>query len=596
MSVRKTMKVLGGVIAGIVLLLGCSVFLLNTSTVQNRLLKLATDMLTEKLKTQVTIDSVSINLFTQAMNLYGISVDDLQQQPLLKVQELSVDIELTRLLRNEIVVEKASITGLDARLLKPSDGSPSNYQFFLDAFSKKTQSEKEDTVKKEKKEIDFDIHRLQLKNLHVKYNETEVFVGNLTSHRSSLITHNSPHTVTIDQFRFLTDNHKPRKNAQRPHKGFFDPGHLDITVNMKWTIQQIEKDTLVATLTQGNAKDSVSGIDLRDLRMSMKADKEKAHIRNIVIQQGNTTLNISKVFFQWPDKKQGRHLSYTADSISGTTVLTDISRPFAPVLKDFKIPLNLSLNMSGTDSTLDFRNVRVNTQDQKLTIAAAGGITHLKDKRQLAVRFHVSQMQAKKGIKEKIISQFPVKKFMMKQLHRLGNISYTGDFAILWRKEQFQGRLQTAAGPINFHFALNEETKYVSGKVSSNRFQLGHVMELNYLGDIACQADFSFDISKPRTAKMRREKGGKLPIGQVNAHVDDCSYRKVHVRNLFVNIKSDGAEASGDIMQQGRIRDLYCSFSFTNTDDMHKIRIRKPGIKFHKAKKDSKKDRKKKDR
>ena len=39
----------------------------------------------------------------------------------------------------------------------------------------------------------------------------------------------------------------------------------------------------------------------------------------------------------------------------------------------------------------------------------------------------------------------------------------------------------------------------------------------------------------------------------------------------------------GDIYQRGKHRDLYISFSFTNTDEMQKMKITKPGIKFHKV-------------
>ena len=81
---------------------------------------------------------------------------------------------------------------------------------------------------------------------------------------------------------------------------------------------------------------------------------------------------------------------------------------------------------------------------------------------------------------------------------------------------------------------------------------------------------------------MRRQDGGKLPIGSVNAQIEDCSFKKIHFRNLLMNIKSNGAVAMGDLTKLGKWRDLYCSFSFTNTDQMHKLKIMKPGIKFHK--------------
>ena len=110
---------------------------------------------------------------------------------------------------------------------------------------------------------------------------------------------------------------------------------------------------------------------------------------------------------------------------------------------------------------------------------------------------------------------------------------------------------------------------------------LGKVMDMPDIGMIACKANFKFDISKPRTAKMRQQKGGKLPIGQVDAEVFEAKYKKVKVRNVVANMKSDGAVAEGNITMKGGRVDVLCGFSFTNTNEMRKTKI-KPGLKFHK--------------
>ena len=106
-------------------------------------------------------------------------------------------------------------------------------------------------------------------------------------------------------------------------------------------------------------------------------------------------------------------------------------------------------------------------------------------------------------------------------------------------------------------------------------------MDMPDLGMIACKANFKFDISKPRTAKMRQQKGGKLPIGEVDAEVYEAKYKKVKVRNVVADLLSDGAVAEGNITMKGGRVDVLCSFSFTNTNEMRKTKI-KPGIRFHK--------------
>ena len=55
----------------------------------------------------------------------------------------------------------------------------------------------------------------------------------------------------------------------------------------------------------------------------------------------------------------------------------------------------------------------------------------------------------------------------------------------------------------------------------------------------------------------------------------------LHVRRLTADITSDGAVATGNVNQNGKHRDIYFQFSFTNTEDMSKMKITHPGIKFH---------------
>ena len=619
---RRILKTVAGLIVGIVVLLGGGTLLLNTESVQHKLLKRATEMLAEKLETKVEIDSIALNLFTQKLLLYGIEVEDRQQRKMLEVKKLSADLNLSRMMENDIQVEEAGAEGVSALLLKPSKEEPANFQFIIDAFKKEERGKRKEE-RGEKKKLNVDISELKLKDIHVKYNESAYELQEAVYHKSksgkqgltidglqakwihvkkkgpvdnsAFVEHlqvkekDGEQLVSIEGLRYQTDNHMPRKNAGKPKRGYFDVDHFDITSNMEWTVHHAGKDTIIATLNKATASDSITGINIIDLRLKLNANKTTAHLSDIILQQTDTRLNIATIDFILPSKKEGRHLQISTGQIKGRAILRDISRPFAKALKDFTLPLNLSLKMSGTDSTIAFRDIKVTTDDKKLSIAATGDITNLRDKMKLDVRFNVNKMEAKGDIKKRIIDQFTVKKLMMKQLDKLGTITYQGRFDVLWKKIVFQGALGSACGPLDFNFALDGVDKYVIGQASTSDFDLGKVMDMKSLGKIQANAQFKVDISKPRTALMRKKKGGKLPICSVNAKVDDCSYKGIHVRNISAIIESDGAVASGDIKQHGNYRDLSCSFSFTDTEQMHKMKITNPGIKFHKMSEEDKK-------
>ena len=615
-TLLRVLKWVGGTLLGIVLLLVVAVLLLNTSMVQGRLVEEAVGVLKEKLQTEVKVGKFQVRLIGQDVRLEDVEIEDQQHRKMFILKELGVKLDLRRLLDREIKITDAKVKGLEAHLYKDSTDTVANYQFFIDAFKKKhkpkAKEEKKDTVKKQKMNIDFDQVKLEdikltynkesasLGGLFIRKDQNDMLVGEVHDLASSWVkkTKKGPvdtrlhigtirlshqdgqHQLNITGIRYITDNGKPRKNFNKPKRGFFDVGHLDLLAEMDVNVLYTGKDSVVAEIVRFQAQDSVSGIDVRKLKARVEANKQVAHVKQFSISLPNTTLRFDEATLQLPSKKKGRKLAYSTSLITGTTLLKDISRVFAPVLKNFTEPLYLQTTMTGNDEGMQFNNVKVHTKQKDLTISAKGYITGLKDKYKLHVHFDVNRMTAQGGSKERIISHFPVKKFMMKQLHNLGTIGYVGTFDVLWKREQFAGVLTTKPGNINFSFALNENTKYVEGTVRTDSFELGQAMGMPDLKKVACMATFKFDISKPRTAIMRKKVGGKLPMGEIYAEVYEAKYKLLHVRNTVATIKSNGAVAEGEIDVRGKRVDVLCSFSFTNTNEMQKTKI-KPKLKFH---------------
>lgn len=599
------------VVAAIVLIL---TIIVNSSYVQNKLLKLATETLSKELNTEVGIERVSLNLLAQHASFYDITLKDMEQRDMLKVKEIWGSLRLRPLLRGKLILRSVKMNDVSLLIVKPKDG-PANYQFLIDTIKKKSQD------KKRKKDHDFkiDLNHAIVNNIQVTYNQETYDVSQVDYHHADgkhsvtihhlksdwksntkkdivdwnidsgmltvNITDDGKRQVDIKGLTLSNDNHHPRRNKGKPHHGAFDGGHLNVTTDLSIDILQMGKDSLIAQVTRGCVKDSTAGINLTDLKTDITMIGKEVHLSNTVIQQTSTRLTIPKADMTLPDKKSGITLRYRADTINAHVILKDIAKPFAPVLKNFSIPLNLRVGLSGTDQGMDFRGIRVHTDDKKLVVNATGNLRNLTDAKKLALHFRVHDMVAKPGIKDKIINQFTVKKYMMYQLYALGVIKYRGDFDILWKKEKFRGLLKTEKGDINFNLELNESTKYLTGKVSTDSLKLGELFNLKKLGYIDCSASFNIDYSKARTAKIRKQKGGKLPIGNVNADIRKVKYKSIAVKNILTDIKSDGALASGNVTMKGSLTDLMLEFSFTDTEDMKKMKV-KPKLKFRKYVKD----------
>ena len=621
---KWTLRIACVLVALTAILLVVAFFVVNTPSFQQKLLQRTTDLLEDKLQTNIQIDSVSIDLLTLDAELYRLCIEDRQQRKMFQMDYLQADVDIWKLLSRKLRISEAKVKGLRAELHHvPHDSidSIANYQFVIDAFKadkpsdKSTKNKEKDTKKSSGKKLTFIMNKFTAEDVHVSYNnysfsldkllytqkrrnKTNISVEQLSAQwdrtnkkgwqvtndatigKVSLRNETGHWLVDVDDLHFRNDNHHPRKNAGKPKRGFFDLEHLNAYAHLKADIDYAKGDSVHGKVTELTACDTIMGIDIQDLYTTFSWNKQRLFLRDFVVRQVNTELRFDKGYLILPSKKYGRTLSYRTSTIKGRVILKDISRTFAPVLKDFTLPLNLSVRLSGNADGMAFSNIRVATDNRQLSVAAHGNINNLKDKYKLRVHFDIDRMTADGGITETVIRQFPVKRFMMKQLHALGTLHYRGSFNVLWKKEEFQGNLGTQAGVLKFYFAIDENNKYLSGNASTEFLEIGHVMDMDKIGPVAANATFKIDISKPRTAIIRRRVGGKLPIGEVKAHVSRASYKFVATKNLDIQIVSDGAVAEGSLVAAGKWVDLSCTFSFTNTNEMHKTVV-KPNMKLH---------------
>ena len=610
-------KIVLGIVVLVAILLITAAILLNTQKVQDELAAYATEQLELKLGTRVKIKHASVNVFTQKVNLEGLEVEDLQHRKMFEMGRLLVDVNLMNLIANNLVVEEVLLDDVKAKLYKPLDG-PANYQFLIDAFKKDPKQKKEKKEQKDstqKSAMTLDVNKVELKNIALTFNDTnQVSLESVTYENGWFGKHsgalknlkgqwgfkkkkgpvtakfaigsikykgqNTVHHLNLGQVHFATDNHKPRKNHDRPKRGFFDVDHLDVDAQMDLTLDYISEDSLHAVMNHMEAKDSVTGFNLKKMHFDAGIMKERVHLQHIMIQQETTVLKFDSANVVLPSKKLGRKFSFETSRIKGQAQLRDISRPFAPVLKNFTMPLELDVLFSGTDTTLFFRDVHVYTPDKKLQIAAEGRILNLKEKEKLDVGFHIKEMKAQRGVPIQVINQFAVKKLMLNQLDALGTIYFTGDFAVLWKKEVFDGQLRTDVGALAFNFAIDEKTKYVTGSVHSSKIKLGKVLNMDKLDDVGAQATFIVDIHKARTAMIRKKNGGgKLPIGEVKATVFEAGYGGFRLKNMQVEFASNGSQAEGFVSHSKSMMDWDCTFIVNDVDKKNNVKV-KPKVKL----------------
>ena len=370
------------VVVLVVVLLGIAALLLNTQSVQDDLAQYATEQLELKLGTRVKIGHASVKVFTQKVSLEGLEVEDQQHRKMLELGRLLVDVDLLKLISRELEVEEVLLDDVKARLYKPKDG-PANYQFLIDAFKKDPKKQKPKTEQKDstqKAPMALAINLVSIKNIELTFNDTNQVSLESAKYEDTWLSKPSGKLKNLKgQWGFVKKKGPVTatfaigsieyKGEKTPKRGFFDVDHLDVTAKMDLTVDFFSKDSLHAVMNNMVARDSVTGFNIKNMHFGVGVLKDRLHLDHIMLQQESTVLKFDSANVVLPSKKQGRKFAFETSRIKGTTHLRDISRPFAPVLKNFTMPLELDVLFSGNDTSLYFKDVHVYTADKRLQIA-----------------------------------------------------------------------------------------------------------------------------------------------------------------------------------------------------------------------------------
>ena len=632
------LQILGGIFVFLLIVVAGLAIAVNSPTIQKMVLHEATEMLSERLGTKATADSVYVNVFGHDVELYGVSIEDRQMRKLFEMDRMEVDIDLKKLLASKIEVERARISGLRAHVVEDPGEEP-NYQAILDAL-KKDKAPRDTTATMQKKsKLKFDLRDIRLEDVQLTYNDMELnlesagakldgnfkgqgsiknvtltyedklvhldalqvefgerwketaIVENLHTHwtaqtkkghvetiltidRLELLPEDGVGRLRLQRLHYTTDNHQPRKNASKPKRGAFDTGHFNIWADLEAEVDRVSKDTVYARIIGGNVTDTLSGFFVRDLQGMLAYKGGTAEARDLSFSHQDTHVSIDSARLQLPSRKKGMQLAYKTGTVTVRTLLKDISTPFAPVLKNFDTPLIVTTTVTGHDNGMTFDSVHVFTPDRQLDIRARGGIANLKDSRQLVVRFDIDMMHTHSAKVLEIVNKFAVKKLMTDLLKSLKTIDYRGELGIYYKNERFSGRLATHAGAVNFKMSIDETDKYIDGNISTDAFNVGEAFNVKTIGDVAVTGDFRVDISKVRTARMRKDMNGKLPIGTAQLQVKEVKLGKARLTDIFADITSDGATAQIDVDRPGKVADIGFDIGYTSTTEGTKVKVK----------------------
>ena len=108
--------------------------LIQTQPVQNFAKKKIVSFLENKLHTRVEIQKLDID-FPKMLVLEGVYIEDQQKDTLLSGGQLKVDINMYKLLSNEIEINQIVLNNITAKIKRELPDTTFNFQFIIDAFA-----------------------------------------------------------------------------------------------------------------------------------------------------------------------------------------------------------------------------------------------------------------------------------------------------------------------------------------------------------------------------------------------------------------------------------------------------------------------------
>ncbi|MFZ4261973.1 translocation/assembly module TamB domain-containing protein [Sphingobacterium sp. HJSM2_6] len=164
---RIALKTFLWILGSIIFLLLLLIFLIRLPAVQNYIVGKVTNYLETKIGTPVDIGHINIT-FPKKLVLQNVYFEDQTKDTLLAGEELLVDINMFKLLKNTIEIEEFELKGITAKINRTLPDSSFNFDYIVNAFA--TQKESSPTADSSSALV-FDIDKVNFERINFKYKD-----------------------------------------------------------------------------------------------------------------------------------------------------------------------------------------------------------------------------------------------------------------------------------------------------------------------------------------------------------------------------------------------------------------------------------------
>ncbi len=558
------------------------VVLVNLTPVQNFLVRKATEMLSKKLDTKVSVQHMRID-FLNHLLIQGVYVEDKAADTLLYAGELGTRITDWFIFKKEVpVLQYVQLKDAYVHLYRTTQSDEWNYQFIVDALDSGPKKKKKsnttgdfeidlekvklqnvrfhmddawsgsdfdmdvgnllvdaDEVNLKKKNVKLNV--ITLEKVHILVKDYETAKGYIRKVRQTLIDTTafnplnwqfSVKKITLNDSRFVLNT------SSRPAlENEFDPEHMDVShINFAIENGTINADTITASIKQFSAQERC-GLVVKNLRADVTVSPNASICENLFLETNRSRLQryYAMHYTRFPDFLEYiDKVRMTGDLRNAHIDYRDVAY-FAPALHQLPAILNASGRIEGTVDSIVASQFSVSDGDFKLS----GNLfmMGLPDINNTFIRFDKGAVFAKK---ETAFKYFPtLKDFRTIDFDALGYIDFKGGFVGYIDRFATNGTLHTALGSVVSDVQLSlpnmDVSKAVySGTVSSQALQVGKLFRQPSFGAVSLHVKVDGKAFDPQNASV------KLSGDISSLEVLGYRYTDINAEGVLAQKKFDG--------------------------------------------------------
>jgi len=494
-GIKKTGKILGFSIAGIIIFLALLYILLQNSLIQGYISNAVVSELSDKLHSKVTVGKIEYTLFN-SISIQSLYVEDQQKDTLLNVGELDAHFDFWEFLHGRIIISSVDINRLYGNLIIDKAGR-SNLDFVIKAFK---QPASKDTT-----QIEYSIKHFKLANSSFSF-------------------------TNLKQFKLLT-------------KGEFNGNKLRFTkINANVSINLLNKDTLSARILSLSAVEH-TGLVLTDLKTQILGSKNGVIIPTFDVKLPNSRLHLDKMHLKYDNLTDLKHffekVRINAPISSSYVALADL-KAFVPEFKNVRGVVSVKGLIAGRLSSLHFQKIQIK-YGKSFLLNADLDINGLPDSRELFIYGQINELHFEKSDVQDFISEMSNKPFELpKEINQLGLIRYKGNISGFLNNLVVFGNLNTNVGSVSSDISLKFGNRLrdltYNGTIKTRNLQLGKLLGNKQLGQV------SFNLNTIGT----KNENSKFQ-GVVQGKVSEFQFKNYSYKDVILGGKYDGKGFDGTV-------------------------------------------------